>query len=35
VQFHPSVKQSRSATLRITDNAQSSPQSVSLSGKGI
>jgi hypothetical protein len=35
VKFHPSVKQSRSATLRFTDNAQASTQSVSLSGKGI
>jgi len=34
VQFAPSAKQSRSGTLKITDNASSSPQTVSLSGKG-
>jgi len=34
VKFAPSAKQSRSGTLKITDNASSSPQTVSLSGKG-
>ena len=34
VKFAPSAKQSRSGTLSITDNASSSPQTVSLSGKG-
>jgi hypothetical protein len=33
VKFAPSAKQSRSGTLKITDNANSSPQTVSLSGK--
>ena len=34
VTFSPSAKQSRSGTLKITDNASSSPQTVSLTGKG-
>ncbi|HEX4488758.1 MAG TPA: choice-of-anchor D domain-containing protein, partial [Terriglobales bacterium] len=34
VTFQPSAKQSRTGTLKFTDNATSSPQSVSLSGKG-
>jgi len=34
VMFAPSAKQSRSGTLKISDNASSSPQTVSLSGKG-
>jgi sugar lactone lactonase YvrE len=34
VSFTPAVKSSRSATLRITDDAQNSPQSVALSGTG-
>jgi hypothetical protein len=34
VMFKPSAKQSRTGTLKFTDNATSSPQSVSLSGKG-
>jgi hypothetical protein len=34
VTFKPSAKQSRSGTLVITDNALSSPQTVSLSGRG-
>jgi Divergent InlB B-repeat domain/Cep192 domain 4/Abnormal spindle-like microcephaly-assoc'd, ASPM-SPD-2-Hydin/Legume lectin domain len=34
VKFAPSAKQSRTGTLKITDNASSSPQTVSLSGKG-
>jgi len=34
VVFQPTAKNSRSATLRITDNAQSGTQSVTLSGTG-
>jgi hypothetical protein len=34
VTFKPKAKGSRSATLKFTDNAQSSTQTVSLSGKG-
>jgi hypothetical protein len=34
VTFTPSAKQSRSGTLTISDNALSSPQTVSLSGRG-
>jgi beta-lactam-binding protein with PASTA domain len=34
VTFAPSAKKSRTGTLRISDNASSSPQTVSLSGKG-
>ena len=34
VTFSPSAKQSRTGTLKITDNASSSPQTVSLTGKG-
>jgi hypothetical protein len=34
VSFKPKAKGSRSATLKITDNAQSPTQSVSLSGTG-
>ncbi|HEX4487642.1 MAG TPA: hypothetical protein VH088_15320 [Terriglobales bacterium] len=35
VTFTPKSKNSRSANLKFTDNAQSSTQTVSLSGKGI
>jgi hypothetical protein len=34
ITFKPSAKQSRTGTLKFTDNARSSPQCVSLSGKG-
>ena len=34
VKFKPTAKTSRTGTLRISDNAQSSPQTVSLTGKG-
>jgi hypothetical protein len=34
VTFKPTAKGARSATLKVTDNAQSATQSVSLSGTG-
>jgi hypothetical protein len=34
VTFQPTAKKSRTASVTINDNAQNSPQSISLSGTG-